>query len=456
MTEIDDAAIYDSVDDGHGAAEAVPFDFDAEFQGKIAAMCLRDSHFLSRCDGLIMPAHFEDPSDAALASLALRYFKVYKKAPDKSIHGRLLKEDIDAKIIRKEAAAAVVERLRELYTLDISDRDYVVDHVAKFARRQAVTKAIESSIHRLDKDDFGGIERDLKEALNVGAMEEGVGYDYFEEMDNRTSERKDAAAGLVKPTGITTGYPAMDDRLYQKGWGRKELSVLMGAAKAGKTTAMINFGKNACGHGKNVLYLTLEVAAKIIAARLDASITRTPMMQLGSKIIDIDTKVKAFRKKCGLFKIHEYPTGTLRPSELRRLLQWYRSQGIVFDMVVVDYADLMQPDHRTTDAIENSKQIYIGLRAIAQEEDVAILTATQTNREGAKAAVVTATHVAEDFNKVRIADVIISLNRNDDDIASGQARLYFAASRNQAGGITIVVKQDMEAMIYIDSIVDVI
>lgn len=434
----------------------VAFEFDAEFQTKIAALTLLDSQFLKRVDGLIRPVYFEDPSEAAIASLALRYYRTYKKAPDKSIIPRLLKEDIDAKIVRKEAAGAIVDRLKELYTTDTSDRDYVVDHVSSFARQQAVTAAIEQSIHRLEKRDYGTIEKVLKEALQVGAMDESAGYDFFKERANRTKQRKDAAAGLVKPTGITTGFPALDDRLYQKGWGKQELSVLMGAAKAGKTTAMINFGKNACGKGKNVLYLTLEVAANIIGARLDASIARTPMMQLGSKIIEVDAKVEAFEKHCGKFLIHEYPTGTLRPSELRRLLQWYRGQGIIFDLVVVDYADLMAPDHRTSDAIENSKQVYIDLRAIAQTEDVAVLTATQTNREGAKAAVVTATHVAEDFNKVRIADVIISLNRTEEDIAAGQARLYFAASRNQAGGITVVVKQDMESMIYIDSIIDVI
>lgn len=436
--------------------DATVFDFDAEFQSKIAALTLLDSQFLKRCDGLLKPAYFEDPSEAALASLALRYYKVYKKAPDKSIIARLIKEDVDAKIIRKEAMPAIVDRVKALYATDTSDRDYVVDHVSSFARQQAVTGAIEQAIHRLEKRDYGTIEKLLKEALQVGALEDSAGYDFFKERENRTKQRKDAAAGLVKPTGITTGFPALDDRLYQKGWGKQELSVLMGAAKAGKTTAMINFGKNACGKGKNVLYLTLEVAANIIGARLDASIARTPMMQLTSKIIEVDTKVELFEKHCGKFIIHEYPTGTLRPSELRRLLQWYRSQGLIFDLVIVDYADLMAPDHRTSDAIENSKQIYIDLRAIAQTEDVAVLTATQTNREGAKAAVVTATHVAEDFNKVRIADVIISLNRTEEDIAAGQARLYFAASRNQAGGITVVVKQDMESMIYIDSIVDVI
>ncbi|MEO9387224.1 DnaB-like helicase C-terminal domain-containing protein [Chromobacterium phragmitis] len=449
-------AYEEGLDTEFASSPVATFEFDAEFQSKIAALMLRDSVFMSRIDGLVEPAHFEDPCDAVLANMAIRYYKVYRKSPDRSIQAILLKEDIDKKIIRKEFVPEVIERLKKLNAIDISDRDFVVDNVAQFARCQAMTKAIESSIHKLDKRDFAGIEKEVQRALNVGANSEGAGYDFFEEIENRTTERKDRAAGKILDTGVTTGYAALDDRLYQKGWGRQELAVLMGPAKAGKTTAMINFAKNACGAGYNVLYVTLEVAAKIIAARLDASITRTPMMALGTKIMDIDTKIRAFRKKAGLFKIHEYPTGTLKVSELRRLILQYRSQGIKFDLIVIDYADLMAPEVFTQNPIENSKSIYVNLRGMAQIEDVAILTATQTNREGAKAGVVTMTHVAEDFNKIRIADVVISLNRNEEDIAAGQARLYFAASRNQAGNITVVVKQDMEAMIYIDSIVEVI
>jgi replicative DNA helicase len=126
---------------------------------------------------------------------------------------------------------------------------------------------------------------------------------------------------------------------------------------------------------------------------------------------------------------------------------------IQFDIVIVDYADIMAPDFRTQDTIENSKSVYLALRALAAEENVAMLTATQGNREGSKAVVLKGEHVADDYNKVRTVDIMISINVSDEERANGEARLYFAASRNQEGGMTVFIKQDLSRMKFIASIV---
>ncbi len=150
---------------------------------------------------------------------------------------------------------------------------------------------------------------------------------------------------------------------------------------------------------------------------------------------------------------------------LRKLVERYKNPGrnpdgsarppIKFDMVVVDYADLMASSHRTKDPIENSKQIYTELRAIGFEENVAMLTATQTNREGHKSTVAKMDHVAEDFNKIRIADLVISINKTEEEAARNEARLYFAASRNQESGFTVVIRQNVAMMRFLESVVRV-
>lgn len=229
----------------------------------------------------------------------------------------------------------------------------------------------------------------------------------------------------------------------------------MGGAKSGKTTALINFGRTAVMAGKNVLYVTLEVSAQIIADRLDAAISENEMRELSKTIHDVRTKIEALKGKTGKFKIHEFPSGSFSPNMLRRLIERHKNKGLTFDLIIVDYADLMIPDFRMNDAIENSKNIYTGLRAIATEEDAAVLTATQTNREGFKSTVAKAEHVAEDFNKIRIADLVISINATEEERAVGEARLYFAASRNQETGFSIFIKQDIARMRFITSILKV-
>lgn len=224
---------------------------------------------------------------------------------------------------------------------------------------------------------------------------------------------------------------------------------------AHNTLAMVNFAANASRAGYNVLYTTLEVSARIISERLDSYVTQTNVRDLENNTMDVNNKVEALAKKSGRLMIHEFASGTMTPTMLRNLIDRYRNRGLIFDLVVVDYADIMAPDHRTDNVIENSKEIYVGLRALAFEFDCAILTATQTNREGYKAQTAKAEHVAEDFNKIRTADLVISINSTEEERAQNVARLYFAASRNQESGFTVRIKQNMKKMTFIESILGV-
>ena len=203
----------------------------------------------------------------------------------------------------------------------------------------------------------------------------------------------------------------------------------------------------------NVLYVTLEVSAKIIAERIDANISDQLMFELNDNIHTVREAVQKWHAKAGRLDIVEFPTGTMRVSDLRRLIERKKMEGIKYDLVVVDYADLMAPERVTDDSIENSKSVYVALRALSQIEDLAMLTATQTNREGSKAAVAKMEHIAEDFNKVRIADVVISINKTEEERACGECRLYFAASRNQASGFSVRIKQDIDRMKFITAVV---
>lgn len=432
------------------------YEFDAGFQSKISALMLRDTLFMQRTEGLVEPGYFENIADATLVDLALRYYRRYKKSPsDKATLVHLIARDKDDRIIKPEMIPLVSSRVKELWVTDISDRDLVVDEVSTFARHQAVGKAILDSVTLLDKRNFTEISRALSHALNIGAHLDQAIYSYGEMIDSRTDERLDRVAGKLIPTGITTGYPALDVHFYHKGWGKRELSVLMGGAKAGKTTALINFAINAA-HGimrYNVLYVTLEVASKIVAERIDANISNQLMFELNENIHTIREKVTEWHKAAGRLDIVEFPTGTMKISDLRRLVERKKVEGVKYDMVVVDYADLMCPERFTDDNIENSKSVYIGLRAFAQIEDVVLLTATQTNREGSKAAVAKIEHIAEDFNKVRIADVVLSINKTEEERACGEARLYFAACRNQASGFSVRIRQDIDRMKFITEVV---
>jgi replicative DNA helicase len=167
-------------------------------------------------------------------------------------------------------------------------------------------------------------------------------------------------------------------------------------------------------------------------------------------------KITELRASSGRLMIEERPTGTMTPKDLEEIVAFYRNQrGIEFDMIAVDYADIMRPNRHNDNAIENSKSVYVDLRAIAQKENVALLTATQANREGIKGGILKMENVAEDFNKIRIADLVISINRTPEEVVTNTARLYFAASRNQMGDKTLKISQDLSTMTFIKALIGI-
>lgn len=432
------------------------YEFDEGFQEKIAALAVRDTVFMSRVEGLIYPEHFENDSERFLVKLGNDFYARYKKAPDTKTAVQLLADAFKTtRGLTPAIKDEIKSKFRRLLVTDVSDRDFVVDKIGEFARHKAVEKALVDSIGALDKRDHAKIQELMDAAMQIGVVDEGIEYDYFEEIENRTQERIDLAAGVIKPDGITTGHGELDLILTPHGgWGRKELSCLLGGAKAGKSMALADFGLSASMAGYRVLYLSCEVSAKILGMRLDANVADIAIKLLKDNPFKVRDEVqKAYKKALKGYKIREYATGTLTPTMLRKVLERYRAQGLIFDLVIVDYADIMKSNTFHKEERDNLREIYIDLRAIAFDYNCAMLTATQSNREGMKAMITKATDVAEDINKVRTIDVLISINSTEDERSKGEARLFFAAMRNAEDGFTMQIKQDRSKMKFIRSVI---
>ncbi|MCF9665138.1 hypothetical protein J7963_19210 [Vibrio parahaemolyticus] len=427
--------------------ESVKFvDFDPEFQEKIVALQVRDSVFARRTEGLLKPNYFDSRADAAIVDMAIRYYEKYKHVPsESSVIVTLFKDEIKKGRIRKDMVEECRDKIKAIFSTDISARDYVIDQVGDFARHQAVQKAIFDAVDAIERHNMDKAEELITKAFQVGPHADSAPYDYWTEIDSRTKYRVDVKSGKIKPNGISTGIPALDKVLFHKGWGIKELSVLLAGAKRGKSFSLWDFGKLISLQGKNVLGVTLEVSKEVLSERLDASVADTEIDAISSHILDVRRAVseKAESGRVGKYLLHEYPSGTFRPLDLENLIESYKAQGIKFDAVIIDYLDIMAPNKWTPNEIENSRTIWVDTRAIAQREELAILSATQTNREGHKSVTAKAEHAAEDFNKIRTADLVISINATEEEMAKGEARLFFAASRNQKGEFTMRIKRDL-------------
>lgn len=430
--------------------------FEQEFKDKVIALYTRDQNFCDRVDGLLKPDFFDLETDKYILSAVQRHYKKYNVNPAPASLVNSFREDIEANLIRKELIPEIREKIKSLYHDDISDREYVIEKVAEFVRKAATINAILKSSEIIDEGgDINSILPIMQKAIDIGTTDLAKSYDFNENLEQRFELRKARLAGDIGYNSVTTGFNRFDETLFRRGWGKSELSVYMAPAKAGKSIALMDHAIRAAEKGHNVLFLSLEVSTEIQVDRMDSNISGVKLDDIYTNFDKVKERVSKWRERCtAQLKVHEYASGTYKVSDLRRLIKKYQAIGVIFDLVVLDYADIMLSESSSAEGVDKSKQVFIDLRALAQQENIALLTATQTNREGAKVDVVESIHVAEDFNKIRIADLVISINANEIEKQAGEARLYYAASRNQKA-VTITVKRDMSCMKHIREIVSV-
>lgn len=431
------------------------YDFDASFQKKVVSLLLHDTTFALKAANVVHPSYFGEDAQGIVVDMVRDYVQLHKARPDPSLLPTLLKDEIAKKRIRDDLKEPVKDIIREALTKkpDLSGSKFVLDKIADFARHQAIEQALIGSVKLLEKGDFDGIAKLQREALKVGTFVDGDDYDYWSGIESRTKLREDFKAGLIVKTGISTGVPEIDANLHHHGWGRKELSLIMGAAKAGKSWSLGEFTKNASLLGYNTAYMSCEVSKEIISDRIDAALADTAVRLLKDDPATVRSRIKAAEARAGAFKLRDFASGTLKPSQIYRMVETYRQDGIMIDLLTVDYADIMAAEYRSDNHIDNMRSIYVDLRAIAFEFDIAVLTATQTNREGAKRATSLATDVAEDFNKIRTADIILAINATPEEKKDGMMRITWAASRNTEDGFALLVKQDREKMKFITKVI---
>lgn len=438
-------------------SEATPtFEFDEDFQMRVAALSMRDSLFLKRCAHLIEPDYFDNFNDKLVAKLVLEHYEKFGSTlEDPAVMKQVLGDALRRRKIRDEEKSGVIARVKELYRVPTTNPEFTADAVAEFAKNQAVEKAFAECIDLHEKRDFDKMREVMEKAFKVGQRVTGQVYDYFGENKNREDYRDKIAKGVIKRKGLPIGVPQFDNLLHHKGFGYSELTVFMAGAKRGKTTAMWDIARRWAIAGHNVLGITLEVSTGILSDRVDANLSGTKMKDLEKDYEEVAKKVEAAGKRAGKFLIHEYPSNSLRPLDVEAIIEDYRAQGIFFDAVVVDYLDIMAPNKWMPNDIANSKSIWSDMRGIAQKFDLVMLSATQLNREGAKKATADDTDVAEDYNKIRIADLVMTINATDEELARGEARIFFAASRNQRGKFSVLIKNDMERMQFMKTILEV-
>lgn len=191
--------------------------------------------------------------------------------------------------------------------------------------------------------------------------------------------------------------------------------------------------------GLNVVHYTLELDDEVVARRYDSKITGFPLNSLKGlkdEVYDVVNQVP------GRLIVKYYPTRTATTETIRNHLNRLKQRSFNPDLVIVDYGDLLRPVRYEKEKRTELETIYEDLRAIAGEFDCPVWTASQTNRSGLNAEVVTMEAISEAYNKCFVADFIFSVSRTIEDKNNNTGRIFIAKNRNGPDGMVCPIFMD--------------
>ena len=188
--------------------------------------------------------------------------------------------------------------------------------------------------------------------------------------------------------------------------------------------------------GKTVVHYTLELGDTVVASRYDSCITGIGLSDLYTRKDEIFEQVKGV---AGRLIVKEYPTKTATTATITNHLEKLIARGINPDLVIVDYGDLLRPIDKRKEKRNELESIYEEMRSLAQVYQCPVWTASQTNRTGLNAEVITMESISEAFNKCFVSDFICTISRTIEDKNTNEGRMFVAKNRNGPDGIVFPI-----------------
>jgi len=398
------------------------------FQEGLAALILEDRAFCDQIQEVLETEYFELKYLQVFVDKIFSYKEKYNVHPTSKILTTILRIELD------DETDAVKKQTRDffarIYNTEIKDAEFVKNTALDFCRKQVLKSAMIQSVSLLKSSSFDEIAKVINDALKLG-NDSNFGYDYIQDFEKRFE--------VKARDPIATGWDEID-ALLQGGLGNGELGVVIAPTGAGKSMALVHLGTQAMKAGKTVVHYTLELQDTSIGIRYDSCLTGVGLTELHSFKEMIYEKVQEIK---GKLIIKEYPTKSATTQTIKAHLEKLKQKDINVDMILVDYGDLLKPVITTREKRHDLESIYEELRAIAQEQKCPVWTASQTNRSGLNAEVITMEAISEAYSKCFVADFIFSVSRTIDDKVNDTGRLFVAKNRFGPDGIIYPAKMDL-------------
>lgn len=432
-------------------APVTQFPFGRDFQIGILALMSQRFDFLLTAIELFQPEYFEDKSLIWFFETMRGHYLKYKELPvsDPVITNELMKGVKSGQIKQADIPkyAEVAKKMRD----KVPAQQYKIDECIRFCRRQAGRKAMLDSaplMETADDSTWDEILERMQKITTIGASYINVGTNYFGTVKDRIARRATGDGKRIHSTGIL-----QLDQLTTGGIKDGQLAVWLGGTGRGKSIALCHNGYIAVTHGRKVAHYTLELDEIEVTDRYDALYAQVPIAELAAYANTISQRVGNMQMRFGdALMVKSYPTRGASVNTIRSHMQMLEGLGWVPDFVIVDYGDLLKPLTNYQDEYADLGAIFGDLRGLAGEFNVPVWTATQSNRAGLNAEVIDIEHIGDSLKKAQIADVILALCANKDEIKSGVMRLFGAKNRNGIDKFEIKIETSYDKMTLYDVI----
>jgi len=353
---------------------------------------------------------FSERSERTIFEEIKKYYGKYNAAPKHAA----VKIEVST---RPDLTETVFKEINDFLSNEVAPIPkigFLVDKTEKWCQERAIVNAVYKAVNVIGGDDkktpMSALPDLLQKAIAT-TFDNSIGHDYIDDAESRWEfyNRKEEK--------VSTGIEHID-YILRGGIPSKTLGVLLAGTGVGKSLTMCSISANLVENGKNVLYITLEMAEEKIAQRIDQNLMDMTTEELDN--VTKETFVKRFdtfkSKTKGRLVVKEYPTKSAHSGHFRALLkELVQKKDFKPDLVCVDYLNICSSMNAPKGANSYSeiKSIAEELRGLAMEFDVPVLTATQTNRTGFDDAEVGMTSVSESFGVPMTADYFFAMTTTD-------------------------------------------
>ena len=380
---------------------------------KILSNLIFDENYCRKVIPFIKKEYFADRKEVILADEIVSFFTKYNKPVSKEI----LQIEISNRKDLNDKELDDLGKFIGTLSQEPVNEDWMLENTEKFCKDRAVYNAILKSIQIIDGKDKAqstdSLPSILSDALAV-SFDNHIGHDYLDDHN----QRYDFYHRVEEKVPFDL---EMFNKITKGGLSKKTLNICLAGTGVGKSLFMCHVGAGCLTQGKNVLYITMEMAEERIAERIDANLLNLTMDEL--KVIDRDIYesriAKITAKTKGKLIVKEYPTAGAHSGHFRALLEELKlKREFKPDIIFIDYLNICASQRMKQGGSINSytyiKSIAEELRGLAVEYNVPIVSATQTTRSGFTNSDPGLEDTSESFGLPATADFMFALVSNEE------------------------------------------